>query len=55
MISPKMLMAISSGVAAPMSSPMGARMRATCSGLIPAAAKRRRRSSFVPRLPIAPM
>jgi len=47
--------AVSIGVAAPMSRPQGPTIRASCSGPTPAAVSRRRRSSSVRRLPSVPM
>ena len=47
--------AVSSGVRAPMSSPIGAAIRAMSSSVTPAARSCSARSSFVRRLPMAPM
>ena len=55
MISPAMATAVSSGVRAPMSRPMGLLMRASCSSVTPSSFRRAVRLSWVLRLPIAPM
>jgi hypothetical protein len=47
--------AVSSGVRAPRSSPIGERSRASSSSVRPASRSRARRSSWVRRLPMAPM
>jgi len=54
MISAQMEMAVSSGVRPPMSSPIGAWMRASCSSVTPASRSRCVRFSCVRRDPIAP-
>jgi hypothetical protein len=54
-ISPRIEIAISSGVSAPMFSPIGPRTRARLSSVTPASSRRRRRSRLVERLPTAPM
>jgi hypothetical protein len=55
MISAAMATAVSSGVRAPMSSPTGLEMRASCSSVMPSYLRRAVRLLCVRRLPIAPM
>ncbi|MDH6628603.1 hypothetical protein M2271_006436 [Streptomyces sp. LBL] len=54
MISAVMETAVSSGVRAPRSRPIGERSRANWSAVTPSSVRRRRRSSWVRREPIAP-